>query len=54
MSEALIAHLAPFAEAEGLTVWQVAEIVNGCIDKKERSCCSLLSWNPEFGYVPAL
>ena len=35
MSEALIAHLAPFAEAEGLTVWQVAEIVNGCIDKKD-------------------
>ncbi len=29
MSEALIAHLAPFAEAEGLTVWQVAEMVKG-------------------------
>ncbi len=33
--------------------WDMERMI-GWIDKKERSCCSLLSWNPEFGYVPAL
>jgi len=28
------------------------EILVGWIDKKERSCCSLLTFNPEYGYVP--
>ena len=28
------------------------EILVGWIDKKERSCCSLLQWKPEYGYVP--
>ncbi len=28
------------------------EILVGWIDKKSRSCCSLLSFNPEYGYVP--
>lgn len=28
------------------------EILVGWIDKKERSCCSLLTFKPEYGYVP--
>ena len=28
------------------------EILVGWIDKKERSCCSLLIFKPEYGYVP--
>jgi hypothetical protein len=28
------------------------EILVGWIDKKGRSCCSLLFFNPEYGYVP--
>ena len=28
------------------------EILVGRIDKKERSCCSLLTFKPEYGYVP--
>lgn len=28
------------------------EMLVGWIDKKERSCCSLLSFKPEYGYVP--
>jgi hypothetical protein len=28
------------------------DILVGWIDKKERSCCSLLTFKPEFGYIP--
>ena len=28
------------------------EILVGWVNKKERSCCSLLTFNPEYGYVP--
>ena len=28
------------------------EILVGWIDKKERSCCSLLTFKPKYGYVP--
>ncbi len=28
------------------------EILVGWVDKKERSCCSLLTFKPEYGYVP--
>ena len=35
-------------EIEG---WDM-ELLVGWIDKKSRSCCSLLSFNPEYGYVP--
>ena len=28
------------------------EILVGWIDKKDRSCCSLLTFKPEYGYVP--
>ena len=28
------------------------EILVGWINKKERSCCSLLTFKPEYGYVP--
>jgi len=28
------------------------EILVGWIDKKSRSCCSLTTFNPEYGYVP--
>lgn len=28
------------------------EILVGWIDKKNRSCCSLTTFNPEYGYVP--
>lgn len=28
------------------------KILVGWIDKKERSCCSLLTFKPEYGYVP--
>ena len=28
------------------------EIMVGWIDEKRRECCSLLSWNPEYGYFP--
>lgn len=28
------------------------EILVGWIDKKERSCCSLLTFKPDYGYVP--
>lgn len=28
------------------------EILVGWIDKKERICCSLLTFKPEYGYVP--
>jgi hypothetical protein len=28
------------------------EILVGWIDKKNRSCCSLMSFNPEYGYIP--
>lgn len=28
------------------------EMLVGWIDKKERSCCSLLTFKPEYGYVP--
>ena len=33
--------------------WDMKLLI-GWIDKKERTCCSLLSWKPEFGYVPVL
>lgn len=28
------------------------EILVGWIDKERRSCCSLLTFNPEYGYIP--
>ena len=28
------------------------ELLVGWINKKERSCCSLLTFKPEYGYVP--
>ena len=28
------------------------ELLVGWIDKKTRSCCSLLTFNPEYGYIP--
>ena len=28
------------------------EILVGWVDKKKRSCCSLLLFKPEYGYVP--
>ena len=31
--------------------WDMGILV-GWIDKKERRCCSLLSFKPEYGYVP--
>jgi hypothetical protein len=31
--------------------WDMKRLI-GWIDKKERICCSLLSFNPEYGYVP--
>jgi len=30
------------------------KLMIGWIDKKERTCCSLLTWKPEFSYVPVL
>ena len=31
--------------------WDMKKIV-GWLNKKERTCCSLLSFNPEYGYFP--
>ena len=31
--------------------WDMERLV-GWVDKKERSCCSLLTFKPEYGYVP--
>ncbi len=28
------------------------ELLIGWINKKEKTCCSIRSWNPEFGYFP--
>lgn len=28
------------------------EILVGWVNKKERTCCSLLTFKPEFGYIP--
>lgn len=28
------------------------EILVGWVDKKERTCCSLLTYKPEYGYIP--
>lgn len=34
-----------------IQVWDM-EILVGWINKKERTCCSLLTFKPEYGYVP--
>lgn len=31
--------------------WDIEKLI-GWIDIKSRSCCSILSWNPEYSYVP--
>ncbi len=31
--------------------WDMEHLI-GWIDEKERSCCSLLAFNPEYGYFP--
>lgn len=33
--------------------WDMERLI-GWVDKKERTCCSLLTFKPEFGYVPVL
>ena len=32
--------------------WDMKNLV-GWLNEKERTCCSLLSWNPKYGYFPA-
>ena len=36
---------------EEIEEWDMEHMI-GWINKKERTCCDLASWNPEFGYVP--
>ena len=54
-SEQMPKKVKSLADAKGdvyeIEEWDM-EIMVGWIDKKNRSCCSLLTFKPEYGYVP--